>query len=323
MPKRRLAPPLLLGALVPFAGAQEPTPPPAAVSPRASFIASDRLFHGEREVLFPGFLSGLRGFEHFNNPTGAPLYFESPFIQTNIRLVYLHNNFADNSPLRGGKVDVIGAQARLAVTEHLAIIAPKDGYSFLDAGAIPEDEGWNDIAIGAKYALWVDRQTDTVGTVGLRWFWGNGDPEILQGGVQEISPFFSFAQGFDAFHLLGNLTARFPTDDDKGNTIVQWSLHADYALDFAGIKGIAPVVELHGLHYLSDGNRTPLPVGGLDYTNLGSTDIAGSTVIWAGAGARFKFSPNFSVGALYEHALTNINADILEDRITIDFEIGW
>lgn len=296
---------------------------PAPVSPRASYLLSDKLIHGEPEVLYPGFLSGMRGFEHFTNPTGDPLYFESPFIQTNFRFVYLRNNFSDGSQLAGGQATVTGYQARIALNERLAIIAPKDGHSWLRANALPKDDGWNDIALGAKYAFYIDRDNDAVATLGLRWFWGNGDAKILQGGVQELSPFITAAKGWGDFHLMGNITGRAPVDDDKGNNIIQWGFHADYDLGSLGLKGVSPVIELHGLHYLSDGTRTPLMVGGLDYANLGSTMVSGSTVIWMGWGARFKISPNLSVGAVYEHALTNVNADILEDRVTVDIEFTW
>lgn len=81
--------------------------------------------------------------------------------------------------------------------------------------------------------------------------------------------------------------------------------------------------ELHGLHYLSDGERTPLPVGGADYANLGSTDVEGSTVIWFGIGGRLKFNPRTSIGATYEYPLTNRDADIFGDRVTVDFIVSW
>lgn len=298
-------------------------PAGGGVSPKATFLLSKERLHSDPEVFWPGFLSGLRGFEHFYDPIGQPIYFESPFINTSARLLFLHHEFSSDSQLGGGHVDVLAAQARLAVTERLAIIATKDGFSWLDAGVLPEDEGWNDIAIGAKYAFWVDRENDFVMTGGARWQWGNGDGEVLQGFSQEISPFISFAKGFDRFHVIGDVTLRIPFKKSKGNTIFQWDVHADYEIAPEALPGLAPCVELHGLHYLSNGTNLPLSVGGLDYANIGSSDVSGSSVVWAGVGARWKFTPNVSVGSTYEFALTNRNADIMSERVTVDVTFTW
>lgn len=270
-----------------------------------------------------GFLAGLRGFEHFYEPLGNPIYFESPFVNTGLRFLFLRHTFADGSTLAGGDLTVYAMQARLAITERLAFIATKDGYSDLQANALPEDTGWNDLAAGLKYAFYVDRDNDAVATAGLRYQIDSGDEEVLQGGVGEFSPFVSAAIGFDQLHLIGNATLRLPTNNDDGNTVFQWSLHADYEIAPDSLPGFAPIFELHGLHYLSDGERSPFDVGGLDYTNLGSTDVSGSTVVWAGVGGRYKFSPNVSVGLDYEFPLTNQNADIFGDRITLDLHFTY
>jgi hypothetical protein len=293
------------------------------VNPKATFLLSNERMHSDPEVFWPGFLSGMRGFEHFYDPIGQPIYFESPFVNTSARLLFLHHEFADGSQLQGGQLNVLAAQARLAVTERLAIIATKDGYSWLSAGALPEDEGWNDIAIGAKYAFIVDHEHDFVLTAGARWQWGNGDGKVLQGYSQEISPFVSFAKGFDRLHFIGDLSWRLPFDRDKGNTVFQWDLHTDYEIAPEALPGFAPCVEVHGLHYWTNGARFPLKVGGLDYANIGSEHVAGSSVVWMGVGARWKLSPNFSVGSTYEFALTNRNADIMDDRVTVDVTFTW
>ena len=83
------------------------------------------------------------------------------------------------------------------------------------------------------------------------------------------------------------------------------------------------MIELHGVHYMSNGTRLPLSVGGLDYTNLGSSDVDGSSVVWAGVGARYKLCPHASVGATYEMALTDKDDDIMDNRVTLDFELTW
>lgn len=289
------------------------------INPKATFLASDKRIQDDKEIFWPGFLTGLRGFEQFYNPVGNPIYFETPLNNTSVRFLYLHHEFDKNSTLRGGNLDVIAAQVRVALTERLGFIATKDGHSDLHSTALPRASGWNDVAAGLKYAFYVDRDADFVATGGARYQMGNGSGKVLQGGVQELSPFVSFAKGWDKFHTMANVTDRVPLEKDDGNNVLQWDLHADYEV----CKGVAPMVELHGLHYLSNGTRTPLSIGGADYTNLGSNDVSGSTIIWLGVGGRIKLTPQISLGATYEHPLTNPKADIFGSRVTVDLELTW
>lgn len=299
--------------------AQGSQPSTAQASTAATYAVSNARWHDDPPFGSAGFLRGLRGFEHFYEPVGQPLYFESPFNDTGLRFLFLHHEFDNASQLQGGDLDVFAVQARVALTERLAFIATKDGYSMLDAGLLPKDEGWNDIAIGLKYAVIVDRDQDMVVTPGFRWEWSHGDKEVLQGNGQEFSPFISAAKGFDQLHTIANVTYRKPESDNNGNQVLQWDLHADYEV----ANGLAPLVELHGLHYLTDGNRLPLSVGGLDYANLGSSDVAGTSVVWLGVGARMKFNPHTAFGATYEFALTDPEDDIMDTRITLDFILKW
>lgn len=290
------------------------------MSATAKFLLSNQRLTSEKEFLWPGLLTGLRGFEHFYDPIGQPIYFESPFNSTSLRGLYLHHEFAGDSQLGGGHVDVFAAQIRVALTERLGLIATKDGWSKMRATILPADDGWNDLALGLKYVLIADKECDFVLTPGFRYQAAAGDRGVLQGGCQEVSPFISVAKGFGDLHLIGNITGRIPLDSDKGNNIIQWDIHADYEI----FPGIAPTAEIHGLHYLSNGTRfAALEVGGLDYANLGSGNVSGSHIVWAGLGARVKFTPNVSFGATYEFSLTNRKADIMDKRVTVDIVFTW
>ncbi|MDX2131778.1 MAG: hypothetical protein SFY69_06985 [Planctomycetota bacterium] len=305
------------------AGAAAPATGNDTLSDRATFLLSPERWHDDSEIGWEGFLSGLRGFEHFYNPVGQPLYFETPFNNTGVRFLFLHHTFSDDSQLAGGEVNVVALQARVALTERLGFIATKDGYSWLNAGALPEDEGWNEIAAGLKYAFYVDRENDFVATAGARITLDSGESKIAMFGTTEVSPFISVAKGWDRFHVIGSATYRIPFDEDDGNQVFMWDLHADYEIVPESVPGLAPVVELHGVHYTSDGTRLPFSVGGLDYANFGSADVSGSSVVWAGFGARWKLSPHVSVGGVYEIGLTDHDADIMQDRVTFDVEVIW
>jgi hypothetical protein len=283
------------------------------------YLISDQRWHSDPEVLWPGFLTGLRGFEHFYNPVGNPIYFEPPTNTSELRFLYIHHTFADDSAVQGGRLDIVAVQARIALTERLSFIATKDGYSWLDAEALPEEEGWNAIAAGLKYTFYADHEADLLMAAGARFMLNSGESKILQGGVGELSPFFSLGKGWDKLHFIGAVSYRIPTDSDDGNQVFHWDLHLDYEL----FPGFAPLVEVRGIHYTTDGERTALPVGGLDYTNLGSNDVAGSAVVTAGIGARAKLTPHISVGGIYEHPLTNRNADLFGSRVTLDMMLTW
>lgn len=302
------------------AGCLAQSQPPAAPPERTfGYLISSERWHDDPEVFWPGFLSGLRGFEHFHNPIGNPIYFEPPTNTSELRFLYLHHNFPKGGVLQGGDVRIAALQARLALTEELSFIATKDGYSWLSAEALPDESGWNALAAGFKYTFYADPEHDILAAAGLRLMIDSGEAKILQGGVYELSPFISAAKSWGSLQVVAAGTWRAPLDDDDGNHILHWDLHVNYEV----FEGFAPVAELRGTHYISDGTRTPLSVGGLDYTNLGSTDVSGNHVITLGFGARARLTPHISLGALYEFPLTDRNDDIIRDRITADLIVRW
>lgn len=143
----------------------------------------------------PGFLTGLSGYEDFIMPVGMFVYFEDPFIRTDLRIAYVYHDIPDSSVLRGGQVHLIAAQIRVALSERWQFLATKDGYSWVDTHITSEGEGWNDIAIGLKYALHSDPANHYLVSAGLKWELNNGSTAALQGGEsQELNPFVSFAK---------------------------------------------------------------------------------------------------------------------------------
>lgn len=289
------------------------------LSGRSTYLVSEKPFFETPDLLWDGFLTGLEGFEHHYEPISNPLYNESPFIETQLKVLYIHHEFPDNNAIAGGDADIAAVQARLAITERLAFIANKDGYTWLDSGLTGEQEGFNDLAVGLKYAFIADRESDFVLTGGARYMWRVGAQRVLMGTAEELSPFISAAKGFDKFHLEGNATYRIGIDEGDTNDIFQWSLHADYEI----ADGIAPVIEINGLHYLSNGNRLPVNTGGLDYANIGAANVKGDSVVWAGLGAAFKLNPNVELGATYEFPFTDPDNDLIESRVTVGLTLSF
>lgn len=294
----------------------EPRAVPASANvrdPEAAYLFSDKPLFEDFTFLWDGFLTGLRGFEGFHDPVSNPLYHESPLINTQLKFLYIHHDFPDGNVLDGGGLDTVALQVRVALTERLAFIATKDGYTWFDPGLYPEEEeGWNDLAVGLKYAFLVDRESQFVLTGGIRYEWRVGAKRVFQGDNDELTPFISVGKGWGDFHLLANAAYRIGIDDDQANDVFQWSIHADYEV----FDGIAPLVEINGLHYVDDADRLPLSIGGLDYANFGSSDVSGNSVVWLGLGASFKLTPNISLGATYEFPLTDEDDDIMDQRVT-------
>ncbi len=305
--------------------------PDDAGSTRApsSYLISDKnLFEGY-EGPWTGFLTGMRATtnlrDRFADTVGNPIYFENPFIETSLDLFYLWHDFPSNGQIGGGQLNVWAAQIRVALTDRLAFLATKDGWSELNAGILPRESGWNDYSLGLKYAFIVDESNEFILTGGLRWEIHQGTPDILQGGDSgdnELNPFISVAKKWDRLNFIGIIGARLPMDHNDGNHIVYWDLHFDTEIAPETLPGFHPLLEIHALHYLSNADRFPVDFGGLDYTNLGSSDVAGSSVFWGDIGFRWKLSPNVSVGAAYGFPISNPGNDIFNQRVTIDLVLS-
>lgn len=270
--------------------------------------------------MWPGFLTGLPGYEDFVMPVGFFMYFEDPFITTDLRLMYVYHDIPNGSALRGGQVHAIAAQIRVALTEKLAFIATKDGYSWVDSHITRAGDGWNDIAVGLKYAIHSDPENHFLVSTGFRWEWVNGSTDAFQGGnSQEISPFISVAKGWDKYHFLGTLNGRIPTNRSSANASILWNMHLDYELT----ETFRPLIEVHGIHWLTNADRVPLNVDYLDVGSLGSSKVAGRDFFAAGLGFRWQAKDHISVGFTYEFPLESASSNLMEQRITLNTVISF
>jgi hypothetical protein len=93
---------------------------------------------------------------------------------------------------------------------------------------------------------------------------------------------------------------------------LMWDAHFSYEL----FENFFPLVEFHGIHYLSSADRLPFGVDGLDYSNIGS-QVSGHSAYWAGIGARWHVTDYLSAGATWEFPLMNPDRDIFENRVTV------
>ncbi len=269
---------------------------------------------------WPGFLTGLPGYDDFVMPVGMFTYFEDPFITTDLRLMYVYNGIPDRSELGNGQVHLVAAAIRVALTERLAFISTKDGYSWFDSDTTPAGDGWNDFAFGLKYALYSSPGEQLLVTAGMRWELVNGSSDVWQGGnSQELSPFISVAKGWDKWHFLGALSGRIPTDRGDANASVVWNLHIDYKLTAT----FRPILELHGIHWLSDADLLPMSSDYLDVGSLGVSNASGRDFFSAGIGFRWQAMDNVSVGLTWEFPLESPASHLMDQRVTLNTVIRF
>lgn len=269
--------------------------------------------------MWPGFLTGLDGYDDFVKPVGMPVYFEDPFITTDLRPFYIYHRIPDRSVLRGGQVNVVAVQIRIALTERLALIATKDGYSWVDSHVTSAGDGWNDLAIGLKYAFHSDPAAHFLVSGGFRWEWENGSSDAFQGGDQELSPFVSVAKGWDKWHFIGALSGRIPMNHNAANYSIVWNLHLDYELT----DTFRPLIEIHGIHWLSNAKRLPFGEDYLDVGSLGASKARGRDFFSAGFGFRWQALDNVSVGLTYEIPLESRASHLMDHRFTLNTTISF
>ena len=286
-------------------------------------------------------------------PMSMPYLFEDPYINTELNLVGIYHNFSSDSIFDGGEAGVIALQARLAITDRLAFIATKDGYMFMrnDNTLLDNEEGFMDISAGLKYAVIDDREAGLIVSPSLRYEVPLGNDGVFQGtGKGVIIPAISVGYGPNLIHLIAGLGAQLAVDGDKDTSSLFYNLHVDQAfpMDFiSGADFIVPFIELNGITYLDSGDGKStietdagrLPIGvaqgilhgagngftnptadrtgeGADVANLGSSGMAGETIITMAWGIRVPFKNGISTGISYERALSQ-REDIFEQRFTI------
>jgi hypothetical protein len=247
-------------------------------------------------------------------PVSAPVTFESPLVHTSLRPIYARHSFPSDSIFAGGSLTIYALQARLALSERLALIATKDGYFDLDPDAGSSETGLGDIAGGFKYAFVQDEAANLIATGGLVFETTSGDDEVLQGnGDGVLRPFVSAGWGAGVCALLGNLGYNHPLDDDEESTSFDWHLAASWK----ATEAFVPLVELNGIHYVSSGSALGVDFEGTDVINLGASDVTGHDLVTGAAGLRYRVGKRWWFGVAYEVPLS-AHDELFDERITAD-----
>jgi len=301
-------------SIAPAAGAADPAP--ASACP----------------TWFPDFsCDRAQRFDGFVMPGTSPFLFEEPFNTTGLYLWGVWHQFPDSSAFQGGDAGVVALAARVAITERLSFIATKDGFMWAspDNPILPHTSGLMDVAGGFKYAAVVMPEYQFILSPILRFQFPIGTRRVYQGnGSVAALPSLSVGKGFGDFHLLGDIGVFIPFNNSNASSMIWYNVHADYRV----LPWLTPFVELNGYSYVHDGNgNLPVRVNqatagalgvdrvdlnaaqgllgtggfeGLDVTNLGSRNVASSTVITGAIGVRIPLPGNISLSAAWEGPMT-------------------
>ncbi len=267
---------------------------------------------------FKGSFGEAGGFKRYVPAVSNPLFNETPFITTEARALYLHNDIPKGFPSQGGEIDLGAVELRLALTDRLGLIAAKDGVAGIHFNkAIKDTTGFANISLGLKYALFVDQPNNAIVSVAAVYEPPIGSLQTsgikLQGGGGGgfVDLFTTAARTFGKLGIQGSVGTNLALDTKFNSSIVHYAAHVDYEI----APDLFPLVEVNGFSVIDSGKRLPLNFEGVDLVNFGSTQ--GGTVVTAAFGARYRINDSIQVGVAYERPLTN-REDILSQRVYFD-----
>lgn len=269
---------------------------------------------------------GQAGFTHYVAPVSNPLFNETPYITTEARPMWIHQEIPGHIRVSGGRVplggniEVLAVQLRIAITDRLGFIATKDGWADIDFHKTLHDEnGAANLAFGFKYAVLAMPESNSLVTVGIEYEAPSGgiktDHIRLQGqGDGMLDLFVAGARTFGPVGLEANLGTQIAMDPDKDVTFLHYSLHADYDV----MERVFPLLELNGYTPLNDAKRTDLGVNGMDLVDMGSSNS--ETIVTIAPGVRVRLVDNVDFGTAFEVPITS-DQDLMEWRFTTDLVI--
>lgn len=292
-----------------------------------------------------GFLPDFRcdrqqRYEGFVAPLSMPYIFEEPFVTTGLSAWYVYHEFPNKSITAGGDETVYALQVRLALTDRIQLVATQDGYvQFRPNLSLLEDEsGWENLMAGIKVSLVDLPEYRFILSPSLRFQTAQGSSDILAGNGHGIwLPGVSAGWGPGPVRMLGSVVAALPVNGQENSTSLFWNFHLSVPLP----AGFTPLVEVNGIHYLSDGDgQMPVklsngavipmqaafnalgvhPEEGNDVLNFGTSGVDGNDIVSFTVGARMQLMKSLSLGAGWEHPITH-RKDLLQNRLYIN--LAW
>ncbi|MEO1498554.1 MAG: hypothetical protein AAFV43_15530 [Planctomycetota bacterium] len=256
-------------------------------------------------------------FDEFISPMTNPAYFEDPRNVSEVRAIFLQHKV----PLAagGGDIQLYALQVRARLTDKLSLIATRDGYAVSSNPLI--DDGWADVDVGLKYALYRDARKQRLLSGGVTYTLPVGSTRTLQDRGDGVFNLFltGGTEMLGCGHWLSSVGGLIPVDDDANSSFVYWSNHFDYQVK----RGWYAVTEFNWFHYAQGGaGQLGLPIGGGDLFNLGSAGIEGDNIVTGAVGMKYKPNKKTEVGLAWEVPLTD-RRYVLDNRLTVDLILRY
>lgn len=266
---------------------------------------------------------GEGGFTRYVPPATNAVFNETPLITTELRPLYFHQTIPNDFLTDGGNIDIIAAQARLALTERLGLIATTDGYAWADFDStLSDSHGWADLGLGMKYAAYYNPAEGEILTVGARYTAPTGSLNVgeiaLTGyGSGSVNAFVSGLKLFDDLQLQGSVGIQQALASDN-TSMFYASAHASYEI----APGLYPLVEVNAFIPYDGGDRQPdSKLTGFDVADFGSSDPR-DTVTLAG-GLRWRVHENAILGGAFEYNVNEDSNSLFEWRSMVDVAIHF
>ena len=267
---------------------------------------------GSKFVLLGGDSEEIPAEKKAVRPLTAPYLHEDAFITTDVRGWFLHHELGEVE----GDLEVYALQVRVAITDNLQALAYKTGYlNFSENPLGGGDEGWSDLGLGIKWALFQDVGSQLFLSVGAGYEFGVGDDQVFQD-TDEYRLWISANKGFDKLHI--GATANYVIADGKydgvaGNSdMLTLHIHADYFVN----KWFSPVVELNG-YFVQEANSSNggLPFSGVDLLSINGGED-NDTITYALGFELRPLDESLGLRTAYESQLNNSEDSLFGYRWT-------
>ncbi|MFZ4608915.1 MAG: hypothetical protein ACOYNM_03830, partial [Gemmataceae bacterium] len=111
-------------------------------------------------------------FDNFASPTTNLFLFEDPRALTEVKPIFMYQTIpGSNDTLKGGNVNYLGGQARVAITERISFVINKFGWISLNPtdqqGGFNGDLSFSELWLGPKWTFWRDEKNNLVAAAGL------------------------------------------------------------------------------------------------------------------------------------------------------------
>jgi hypothetical protein len=236
-------------------------------------------------------------FDGFVQPFSNPIQFKDPRCMTEARGLFIAAWSDPTMPLGDTSAQIYALQARVALSERFEAFAAKDGIVRFSPGIGASQTGLANLAVGGKYAVYRDPETQTIASAVVQFEAPTGYANIFQNqGSGLLATYFVIGQEF-----AGNTHAIV----QFGQNTAMNSINSGYFLTSAHIDRrfgrFVPFYEANWFYYNQSGTFLPsLGIEGGGLLNLGAGQVMGLSYVTNSVGFWYDLSSWQQLGLGYE-----------------------